>query len=102
MPPEKSRALYILAAGRYELIYGPEEREEIASLVEVIAPQQTRESIAAAPELLARADLIFSGWGGPRLDAAFLAAAPNLKVIFYGAGTVRYMVTEALWQAACN
>ena len=33
-----------------------------------------------------------------RVDEAFLDAAPNLKAIFYAAGTVRYFVTDALWE----
>src|SRR5690606_30265508 len=40
---------------------------------------------------------IFSGWGAPKLDAAFLDAAPNLKAVFYGAGSIRYFTTEEFW-----
>jgi phosphoglycerate dehydrogenase-like enzyme len=32
------------------------------------------------------------------MDAAFLAAAPKLRAVFYGAGSVRGMVTDALWE----
>jgi phosphoglycerate dehydrogenase-like enzyme len=32
------------------------------------------------------------------LDAEFLAAAPNLRGVFYGAGSVRGFVTEEFWQ----
>lgn len=31
------------------------------------------------------------------MDAAFLGAAPNLQAVFYAAGSVRYFVTDALW-----
>lgn len=49
-------------------------------------------------DLLRETELIFSGWGGPRIDADFLAAAPKLKAVFYGAGTIRGIVTESFWE----
>ena len=38
------RALYLLNTDAYNKIYGAPEREAIASLVEIVAPQQTAES----------------------------------------------------------
>lgn len=93
------RALYILGEDARERIYGPEESAQIAGLVDLCAGPQTRASIAAVPELLADVELIFSGWGGPRLDADFLALAPELKVVFYGAGSLRSIMTDAFWQS---
>ncbi|MBO0995782.1 hydroxyacid dehydrogenase [Bacillus sp. SD088] len=80
-----------------DLIYGS-TYEEISQYVDIYAPPQTRETIRENPVLLEKADIIFSGWGGPRLDKDFLAAAPNLKAIFYGAGSIKYMVTEEFWK----
>jgi phosphoglycerate dehydrogenase-like enzyme len=94
----RPKALFVLNASSYDLIYGPEERAAIAELCEVMAPPQTKESLAAAPSLLREAEVIFSGWGAPHMDAAFLAAAPALRAVFYGAGSVKAMVSEALWQ----
>ncbi len=96
------RALYILGDEARERIYGPEERAQIAGLVDVCAAMQTRASIAAVPELLADVELIFSGWGGPRLDADFLALTPKLQVVFYGAGSVRSIVTDAFWHSGAQ
>ena len=66
--------------------------------MDIYAPPQTRESIAAHRELLEPAEVIFSGWSGPLLDEAFLDAAPNLKAFFYGAGTTGYILTPAVWE----
>lgn len=92
------RALYLLNTDAYDLIYGPDERRDIADLVTLVAPLQTAASLRADPTPLAQADVLFSGWGLPRMDAAFLDAAPNLKMVFYGAGSIRQMVTPAFWQ----
>lgn len=91
------KALYILNVDAFERIYGQPERDEIAQLVDLVAPPQTAASIAEKPELLSDVEIILSGWGAPKMDAALLEAAPNLRAVFYGAGTVRYFVTDAFW-----
>lgn len=93
----RPKALFVLNASSYDVIYGPDERAAIAELCEVIAPPQTKESLAANPGLLRDAELIFSGWGAPQMDAAFMAAAPSLRAVFYGAGSVKAMVSDAFW-----
>ena len=94
------RGLYFLDGPSFELIYGPEEQRDIAELVDIDAPPQTPESIAGNPALLAKADVIFSGWGAPKMDEAFLRSAPNLRAVFYGAGSIRYFTTDAFWKRA--
>jgi len=91
------KALYILAERSLNLIYGPAERAEIAQLVDVYAPPQTAHSVQERPELLHDVQIIFSGWGAPCFDAAFLAAAPHLEAVFYGAGSIRGIVTPEFW-----
>lgn len=91
------KALYILDPGPYDWIYGPRERLDIAQLVDVYAPPQTVQSVRDNPALLRDAEIIISGWGAPELNEAFLAAAPNLKAVFYGSGSIRGIVTEASW-----
>ena len=90
----RPKAMFILNAGSYSQIYGPEEVADIEKMCDVFCAPQTKESVAAHPELLAETEIIFSGWGAPKLDAAFLAKAPKLKAVFYGAGSVRGMVTD--------
>ena len=92
------KSLYLLDPEPYELIYGPTERADLDKLADFYAPPQTRQSVAADPAVLAEVEAIFSGWGMAPLDEAFLAAAPNLKAVFYGAGSIRYFMTEAAWE----
>lgn len=94
----KLRSLYILETTTFPMIYGPREREDIASRVEMIAPQQTKQSIIQSPELLSSVEAIFSGWGAPLMDEDFLDLAPELKVVFYGAGAVSGWMTECVWE----
>ncbi len=92
------KAIYILDPGPYEWIYGPGERDEISKLVDVYAPPQTVQSVRDHPEVLHDAQVILSGWGAPEMDAVFLKRAPNLRAVFYGAGSIRGIVTDAFWE----
>src|SRR5690349_9083873 len=66
-----------------------------AKEVTIISPSnQWRQHL----EALRSVENIFSGWGAPRMDATFLREMPNLRVLFYAGGSVRYFVTDALWE----
>ena len=93
----KLKALYLLNEAAFDVIYGPDERSDVAELVDVIAPLQTARNVADDPAILADVEVILSGWGMPTMDEAFLAAAPNLKAVFYGAGSIKKIVTDAFW-----
>jgi phosphoglycerate dehydrogenase-like enzyme len=95
---KRPNALYVLDGPSRELIYGPEQKRRIAELANIYAPPQDRDSIRDNIALLADAEAIFSGWGAPVLDAPFLEAAPNLRVVFYGAGSVRHITSDAFWE----
>jgi phosphoglycerate dehydrogenase-like enzyme len=67
-------------------------------LLTIDTPLQTSQTIASNLSLLKDIDVIFSGWGCPKFTGEFLAHAPNLKAVFYGAGSIHYFVTEAFWE----
>jgi phosphoglycerate dehydrogenase-like enzyme len=90
-------ALYALDPGSLDVIYGPEEQKRIRELVDIYAPVQSRASLQKDSSVLEKAEILFSGWGAPIMDAPFLAAAPNLKAVFYGAGSIRYFTPPEFW-----
>ena len=92
------KALYVLDGEAFEKIYGEEERAAVAELADIYAPPQTRDSVSKNPSVLSEAEVILSGWGAPAMDDAFLAAAPNLRAVLYGAGSIRRVATPALWE----
>jgi phosphoglycerate dehydrogenase-like enzyme len=89
--------LIVLRAEACQRIYGDEGVADIGRRVHLLAAPLTAEDVAERPDLLAEAEVIFSGWGAPVLDEVFLAAAPRLRAVFYGAGSIRKMMTEAAW-----
>ncbi len=92
----KPRALFALPPAMYEVIYAGYPRERLDSLVNVIGEPVTADSILSFPRL-AEVECLFMGWGSPRLEEKLLAAMPNLRAVFYGAGSIRSIVSEAFW-----
>lgn len=92
-----TKGVVVLSTRALNLIYGSTELSDIGQLVGLVAPPLTSEDVLARPELMAEAEVLLSGWGAPRLDEAFLAAAPRLRILLYGAGSVRGVVTDAMW-----
>ena len=92
------KALFILNESAAADIYGAGERTDIAARVRLLAEPLTAKQALDRPELLRQAEVVFSGWGAPRLDAAFLAACPSLKLFLYGAGSIRGFTTPEFWQ----
>lgn len=67
---------------------------EVADLV-ATEPLDLVEAPAAALEPI---EVLIGGWGCPKLTAEVLDRLPNLGLLAYGAGTVRFTVTDAVWE----
>lgn len=92
------KGMYVLGTDVFDMIYGPEEQATIADRVQILGPQLTADAVRARPELLAEVEIMFSGWGALKLTEEMLAHAPRLKAVFYGAGSVKPLVTDAFWR----
>ena len=91
------KALYIMNREPFEFVYPTDVRKEIETLADITQPQLTMEEVRNNMSVLKDVEVVFSGWGGPRLDQEFLEAAPNLKALFYAAGSIKGTVTEESW-----
>ncbi len=95
----KPKSLFLLGNGRFADIYGDAELAAIRALTDVLADRaMSRKEAMENPALLADCEIVFSGWGGPRMDAEFLALAPKLRAVFYGAGSVKKIISDAFWE----
>jgi phosphoglycerate dehydrogenase-like enzyme len=97
---DKMQALMLGAPANLPYVYPESVRNEISECVDWLTPAGGPEPSHPLPleALPAATEVIFSTWGMPRMSEAFLAALPNLKAVFYGAGSVRCFVTEASWR----
>lgn len=49
-------------------------------------------------DVLARAEVLVGHWGCPTLTPAALATMPELRMFAYAAGTVKWQLTDAVWE----
>lgn len=99
------KAIFILNDHIRNIVYPPDIYNAIKACVTVVETHYTADSIQENLAVLEDVTILFSGWGCPRLDSTFLDHAPNLKAVFYGAGSVRGFVTPAFWErdiVLCN
>lgn len=89
------KGLFILS--NTDLIYGGDIYEAIKGQIELLADPMTKDELKNNSAVLEKAEVLFSGWGCPVMDADFLRRAPNLKTVFYGAGSIKFWVTDAFW-----
>lgn len=92
------KGLFIMGEAPFEWVYPSTIRQQIEDLVGMDIPFLTKDQVKENKSILKDVEVVFSGWGGPALDEAFLAAAPRLKAVFYAAGTVKNIATQASWK----
>lgn len=84
--------------GMADYVVRPQHLDRLASIGEVIDPVPLTELVGERAEaVLALADVLVGHWGCPTLTAEVLDRAPLLRLFAYGAGTVKWQVTDAVW-----
>ena len=90
---------FVLDATAFQDIYGRECLDAIALISRLLGPPLTSEELMARPPAwIEEIEVLFTGWGGPRCDQALLDRLPRLRTVFYGAGSLRSVATEACWE----
>jgi len=80
------------------IVYSEEAQRKVRSLIDLYWPFESGQGLLKRPGILEPAEVLMAGWGCPRLDSTILDAAPNLDAVFYAAGTVEPIVSQALWE----
>ena len=75
--------LYVMDPRYFDDVYGSDERAAIERHLRIDAPPCAAAEVT--PAMLADVEVLVTSWGGPRLDAELLAAAPKLALVLYGA-----------------
>ncbi len=91
------KAAIILGTTDKPRIYSPEICRELEAICDVVVDGCTSGDIPLRSAELAEVRFLFSGWGPPQLNAATLAYFPKLEAVFYGAGTLKNIVTNDFW-----
>ncbi|MGW5862566.1 hydroxyacid dehydrogenase [Streptomyces sp. NPDC055239] len=79
-------------------VFAPDIRERLARSVELAPALLTGPLTGAdARAVLADTEILVTGWNCPPVTAEVLAHAPRLRALVHAAGSVKPVVTDALW-----
>jgi phosphoglycerate dehydrogenase-like enzyme len=94
----RPKGIFICNADSYDAVYAPPEREQIRALAEIVFPSHaTADQLRKDPSILRDVQMIFASWGSPSFDETILPSAPNLELVFYAAGSIKNVVSDAFW-----
>lgn len=99
--PEVPAAHVAFAMGSVSLfdsLFGERELERLHSVAELDLEPLTEVTSVRASETLARTDVLVTGWGAPRLDAAALDLMPRLRALVHTGGQAGWFVDSSAWQ----
>ena len=74
------------------------QRLESDPSLELLSERPLDPEVAADRALLARIEVLITGWGTPMIDADMLQLLPNLRAIAHSAGTVRPVVDPVVYE----
>ncbi|MGB8944516.1 MAG: hydroxyacid dehydrogenase, partial [Streptomyces sp.] len=94
-PPIAALAMSADVADR---VFAPAIRERLARSVDLV-PGLLAGPLTApdARAVLADTEILVTGWNCPPITAEVLAHAPRLRLLVHAAGSVKPVVTDALW-----
>ncbi|MCS0602109.1 hydroxyacid dehydrogenase [Streptomyces sp. LP11] len=97
--PQRPHAVFALAAQNVPYLFPPDLLARLGAAVDIdpalVAQDLTEPGVR---EALARTEILVTGWGCPRLDPAFLDAAPRLRAVLHAAGSVKGFTTPEVWR----
>lgn len=95
---ERSTLAFAMYEGWEPSPFADEHRARLEAIVEVLDWEPLgRFDGQRAHDVLSQADILLGHWGCPVLDEAALARAPRLRLFAYAAGTVKLIVTPAVF-----
>lgn len=99
-PRQANRPQCLIIAGRQCLpqVYTESVQRSLAKIGDFPGGPLAAEEVNVNLSRLADIEVLCTSWGAPTLDARLLAAAPRLRVVLHGAGSVRPLVSEAFWR----
>ncbi|GCB45073.1 hydroxyacid dehydrogenase [Streptomyces sp. NL15-2K] len=97
--PQPPRAVFAMDPVHLPLLFPPPLMARLTRAADLDAALVVQDfADPKAAEALAEAEVLITGWGCPQLDAGVLAATPRLRTVLHAAGSVRSLVSGALWE----
>ena len=99
----RPKLAFALAADKTKYVFDQRALARLADTCDIVSSEPLGEfSSANAKAVLAEIDILVTGWGCPMVTPEVLQAAPNLKLIAHAAGTVKYLLSPAVYAAGIS
>ncbi|MGI6878482.1 hydroxyacid dehydrogenase [Microbacterium sp. gxy059] len=96
--PNTPRTHLVMAPSTSELLFDAPRRERLRRLSGGEVSEIPDLDDPACAAALADAEVLITSWGAPQLTAERLARMPRLRAVFHAAGSVRALVSDAVWE----
>ncbi len=94
--PHRPVAALAMWPGVEDMLFTPASWDELERITDLVA-RRPLDLGTTADDVLAPIEVLVGGWGCPRLHRGVLDRMPALRLLAYGAGTVRATVSDELW-----
>ena len=92
----KRKTAFVGDSGHIGRVYGRGRLERVAELTDLVPGVIRAADLALGTDVLEDVEVIFSTWGMPMITSERLEQLPNLKVVFYAAGSVQHFARPLL------
>jgi phosphoglycerate dehydrogenase-like enzyme len=92
----KRNAAFIGDPAQIDRVYAQGRKEQIGEMTNLFPHVVTRENFDSLASHLENIEVLFSTWGMPSLSGEQIDKLPNLKAVFYGAGSVQGFARDYL------
>lgn len=91
---------FAMAADKTRHVFDAEALARLARTCDIVRDAPLEELLSAdARAVLGEIDILVTGWGCPMVTSDVIKAAPNLKLIAHAAGTVKFTLDHAVYDA---
>jgi phosphoglycerate dehydrogenase-like enzyme len=96
----RPKLAFALAADKTRHVFDAETLSRLAGVCDIVREAPLEEFASAeARAVLGEIDILVTGWGCPMVTADVVRAAPKLKLIAHAAGTVKFTLDPAVYEA---
>lgn len=94
----KTAAVFLASESTVDAVFGEAAVKEVARRCRLVAPHVDVGDPVAVQVALAESEIVLSSWGMPVLTPELLRSAPYLRIVIYGAGSVKSFVTHEVFR----
>ncbi|MFF3499563.1 hydroxyacid dehydrogenase [Streptomyces sp. NPDC003247] len=95
--PRRPRAAALLTPALRDDLFGGVGWKELTGVVEMVVEDADAGALLSHPRRRL-VEVLITSWGAPALTAEVLDALPALRAVVHAAGSVRKLVTDAVWE----